>query len=534
MASAEMNNDQGKRIDKRPNYFAGQYLLEDDFRLEQEYHIDRQRHHNCLLHVSGIATGLKVEPDGELKVKVTAGTAIDFQGKQIILIDNKNLDLEQDAHNKNPIQNGDYILSIKYNEELTARQGNEANAMSRVQEKPVFELSDPAAANVIALAKLTIKGKEVEKIDPSVRQYSGINLPTEDGKGVTLRSSHGNENPNLAVLAGSLSISGALEVKGGSTLTGNVKANGSLTVSNKGKGWMAEFTQQGEGGGVYIHGVKGNNNALNIAGNETIYPTFAVTNKGKGLIAEFTREGEGGGVYIHGVKGEYNALNIANNETINPTFAVTNKGKGLIAQFTREGEGNGVYIGGVKGKHSALNIADNETISPTFAVTNKGSGPALLVEQQGTGLAAQFNGKVVANSDIEVSGNIRIKQNSVTVAEENLFIISGRVDPKGKLKEGRGFKVQQESETGVFLITFINTFDSIPVVVATQYFNKRSLESPSDDNLIGDFSAEGYKTTDNVVVVAANKEKLKIKTGDGNGNGAYREFAFIAIGLRKS
>ena len=488
MASAEMNNDQGKRIDKRPNYFAGQYLLEDDFRLEQEYHIDRQRHHNCLLHVSGIATGLKVEPDGELKVKVTAGTAIDFQGKQIILIDNKNLDLEQDAHNKNPIQNGDYILSIKYNEELTARQGNEANAMSRVQEKPVFELSDPAAANVIALAKLTIKGKEVEKIDPSVRQYSGINLPTEDGKGVTLRSSHGNENPNLAVLAGSLSISGALEVKGGSTLTGNVKANGSLTVSNKGKGWMAEFTQQGEGGGVYIHGVKGNNNALNIAGNETIYPTFAVTNKGKGLIA----------------------------------------------QFTREGEGNGVYIGGVKGKHSALNIADNETISPTFAVTNKGSGPALLVEQQGTGLAAQFNGKVVANSDIEVSGNIRIKQNSVTVAEENLFIISGRVDPKGKLKEGRGFKVQQESETGVFLITFINTFDSIPVVVATQYFNKRSLESPSDDNLIGDFSAEGYKTTDNVVVVAANKEKLKIKTGDGNGNGAYREFAFIAIGLRKS
>ena len=402
MASAEINNDQGKRIDERPNYFAGQYLLEDDFRLEQEYHIDRQRHHNYLLHVSGIAIGLKVEPDGELKVKVTAGTAIDFQGKQIILIGNKNVDLEQDAHNKNPIQNGDYILSIKYNEELTAPQGNEANARSRVQEKPVFELSDLATANVIALAKLTIKGKEIEKIDPSVRQYSGINLPTEDGKGVTLRSSHGNENPNLAVLAGSLSISGALEVKGESTLTGHVKANGSLTVNNGGKGLIAQFTQQGLGDGVRISGVKGDNTALFIDTNQTNKSTLYVENEGKGA-----------------------------------TLSVVNKGSGHIAQFMQKASGQGVWIGGVEGENNALYIAATKTDKSTLYVENEGKGTTLDVRQTGTGKAAEFKGKVRVDGDAELTGSLSISKALAVTGE---ITLTRNTNIRGKLQVEGGIK----------------------------------------------------------------------------------------------
>lgn len=233
MVNGENNREPEQGIDKRPSYFAGQYLLEDDFQLEQKYHIDRQRRHNRLLHVSGIATGLKVEAGEGLKVKVTAGTAIDSQGRQVILLVEQNVDLVQDANNKNPILDGDYILSIRYTEELTDKQGTEEIANRRVQEKPVFKLSrietksESTPKDFIPLAKLTIKENKVEEnIDSSVRQYSGICLPTKDGKGVTLRS-HGDENSNLADLTGSLSISGTLEV------TGHTQLNNTLTVTKE-------------------------------------------------------------------------------------------------------------------------------------------------------------------------------------------------------------------------------------------------------------------------------------------------------------
>jgi hypothetical protein len=32
-------------VDARPNYFPGQFLLEDDFEVEQKYLIDRQKYH---------------------------------------------------------------------------------------------------------------------------------------------------------------------------------------------------------------------------------------------------------------------------------------------------------------------------------------------------------------------------------------------------------------------------------------------------------------------------------------------------------
>ncbi|MFB2979726.1 hypothetical protein [Microseira sp. BLCC-F43] len=81
------SNEIKKPTNKRPNYFAGQYLLEDDFQLEQQYHIDRQRWHHHLLHISGIAEKLKVtKGEGDLAVTVSEGSAIDPQGQQIILL----------------------------------------------------------------------------------------------------------------------------------------------------------------------------------------------------------------------------------------------------------------------------------------------------------------------------------------------------------------------------------------------------------------------------------------------------------------
>jgi hypothetical protein len=214
---------------KRPNYFAGQYLLAEDFKSEQNYHIDRQRRHNRLLHVSGIAEGLKVilnEPQ-ERKVKVTAGTAFDNEGRQIILLADIVVDLEQvtirlatdvdnvqDGTKTNPIPEGDYIFSIKYREEQTDQQGEE-NTTTRVQEKPNFVLryaNEPNDEDGIVLAKISVKKNVVKDCREEARQYSGIYLPAYEGKGVTLRSLQGQNQSPKAIIEGSLRITGKLEI----------------------------------------------------------------------------------------------------------------------------------------------------------------------------------------------------------------------------------------------------------------------------------------------------------------------------------
>lgn len=71
---------------KRLNYFTGQFLQEQDFEDEQAYHVDRQRRHNKFLHTSGIADGLNVTGAvGASQVSIAPGTAVDGEGQQIVL-----------------------------------------------------------------------------------------------------------------------------------------------------------------------------------------------------------------------------------------------------------------------------------------------------------------------------------------------------------------------------------------------------------------------------------------------------------------
>jgi Chaperone of endosialidase len=201
-------------INERPNYFAGQYLLEDDFKLEQQYHIDRQRWHYHLLHVSGIAEGLKVtKGEGDLAVNVSEGSAIDPQGRQIILLALQTVELTKIISSNNPpIPDGTYTLYIGYSEQKTDQQtaGNEITSR-RWQEEPKFQLSSSELKDFIPLTKLTItNGVVSDKIDNSDRVYSGLRLPTIDGE-ITL-SSQSDGTKSLAELKGSLSIAGMLSV----------------------------------------------------------------------------------------------------------------------------------------------------------------------------------------------------------------------------------------------------------------------------------------------------------------------------------
>ena len=67
------------------NYFDRQFLRAQDFRDEQDYHIDRRRRHNTGFHSYGVVEGLEVVPDTGTRVNIQPGWAIDSQGREIVL-----------------------------------------------------------------------------------------------------------------------------------------------------------------------------------------------------------------------------------------------------------------------------------------------------------------------------------------------------------------------------------------------------------------------------------------------------------------
>jgi hypothetical protein len=73
-----------------PNYFPGQYLLEDDFELQHKYLSDRDKYHHRSLHVSGILEGLTVNLIQDKKsIQIKSGSAINSKGELIILKQDK-------------------------------------------------------------------------------------------------------------------------------------------------------------------------------------------------------------------------------------------------------------------------------------------------------------------------------------------------------------------------------------------------------------------------------------------------------------
>jgi hypothetical protein len=238
-----------KDINKRPRYFAGQYLLEDDFELEQDYSRDRLHRYTRSLHVAGIADGLIARliassklNDATLKiVDISAGTAIDPQGRQVVLLESRQVDLSKDLVETVKLDDGSYILSISYDEQESDPQDGNASTNRRILENPVFKLSSSATSDdFIAIAKLTIDKGVVSIADDSnsVRKYTGLRLPSSSDNPPMLRSGGDDLASNLAVLNGSLSVTDKVGI-GTATPTekleisgGNLKVSGNISATS--------------------------------------------------------------------------------------------------------------------------------------------------------------------------------------------------------------------------------------------------------------------------------------------------------------
>src|SRR5689334_4055098 len=76
-----------QNLDQRMNWFDRQFLRAQDFADESDYQVDRLRRHLRALHTPGIAEGLVVRGQpGDSSVTVDPGTAIDDQGREIVLL----------------------------------------------------------------------------------------------------------------------------------------------------------------------------------------------------------------------------------------------------------------------------------------------------------------------------------------------------------------------------------------------------------------------------------------------------------------
>ena len=74
-------------IFKRNNYFYGKLLTVNDFRMEQQYFVNKQRLANRLIHGEGVLCGLEVTQNKTTTthLNISPGIALDFCGREIVL-----------------------------------------------------------------------------------------------------------------------------------------------------------------------------------------------------------------------------------------------------------------------------------------------------------------------------------------------------------------------------------------------------------------------------------------------------------------
>jgi hypothetical protein len=162
---------------KRPNYFTSQFLVEKDFTDEQAYHLNARRRHNRLLHTSGVVNGLDVVLPIGTQVTVSPGTAIDRDGREIVLVDPRTYKLATNAA-------GDAYLTIAYQElfDPADQDPQEANEFIRKTERPLLQDGPgvpPADGSVIVLARIRLNSAgviESNGIDTGVRTLGGARV----------------------------------------------------------------------------------------------------------------------------------------------------------------------------------------------------------------------------------------------------------------------------------------------------------------------------------------------------------------------
>ena len=205
-------------VDKRLNYFDGQFLQAKDFIAEQTYHMERQRLANRTFHTPGVMDGLEIESADGFRITVRSGAAMDAEGRLIVLFADRNVDLPTPSDSTNEGWTWDVVIS--YNETESDPQGE--GGYTRRLEKPSIELLEHEKYDKdikIELGKVTVsaQGKITDcsiqgRLGAGIRVGGKLELEelglTSDAGASYLRSGAGDR----VDLEGDLYVKGVLRV----------------------------------------------------------------------------------------------------------------------------------------------------------------------------------------------------------------------------------------------------------------------------------------------------------------------------------
>ena len=203
---------------KRLNYYDHQFLRAPDFSDEQNYHLSMRRQHNGLLHTSGVAQGLDATAAaGGTVVNVTAGVAIDSNGREIVLPGDVQLDLSGEAVGTT------VFLTIEYDEQqsdASTEVGGLGNTRWTETPKVSFaEQAPPVDSTKLVLGSVTRTATGLGPIDTTVRKAAGVVVAGDlsvnsvtlkrDGVDPTTWPKLSCSGPNQAVVNGNIGFGSA-------------------------------------------------------------------------------------------------------------------------------------------------------------------------------------------------------------------------------------------------------------------------------------------------------------------------------------
>ncbi len=312
---------------KRVRYFEYEFLDAADFEVEQEYHRSMRYKHNRDFHTWGIGHGLEVnlaedqEAGEETKVTVNPGTAVDSEGREIVLPISKTIDFDQPGYEANK----SYYVTIKWHEQPgPPAQQDELKRWEEIPDIDTSETFPEKPGITLVLVKVTLKNEKIiAAIDNSDRRYAAIELGDDtvssskivkaDGKtGQDTDQGEGIKTPHIqdgavttpkladeAVTNAKLNNGSVDEDKLGAAVKGKLVTNGNSHNHSGGDGAQISHSSLNKDDGRNPHGTTAADvGALPVKGG-SVNGNVAVNGSLQSKVLEFYGAGSDSGVPPH-------------------------------------------------------------------------------------------------------------------------------------------------------------------------------------------------------------------------------------------
>ncbi len=275
---------------KRVHYFDHQFLREADFTDEQNYHLGMRRRHNRMLHTWGIAEGLEVEFEiGATTVTVRQGQAIDSEGREIVLTEDRSVELSGFP------AGATVNATIAYDAQETDptnETGVEGNR--RWAEDPRIDASESNPTDpglTLVLARVSRTGTTVTTLDTAQRRAAGVVGGDLEVCSLTLTDPNvvSTQWPSLRLGAASRAdVQGSLRVQGNIDVTGRVDGRDVAADGSSLDGHIAQRNNPHRVTAAQAGALRSVEGVSNPGGNIDLTPTNAITVSGNDATNRIT------------------------------------------------------------------------------------------------------------------------------------------------------------------------------------------------------------------------------------------------------